>query len=312
MTGQYLDKNKINAGLVEHVDAFADAEFSAKPVKHYAADIRVGDTGSLSIKRDGRWHSFRDSKGGGDLIGLIMWHRNVEFREALEHGAAFLEGKEITGVSVTGAARGRGHDEEGEANIERALYHWQRGTDITGTLAEDYLIKTRRIPIIPEYARRKLRYVNKLWHHRTESHHPALIAKVQQPDSDFAGIFRIYLDPATKDKITDSPKMRLGSVEGAAIRLSRTAEEIIICEGVEDALTILAACPDKSVWCGIGGNMRSVVFPPQVKRIVIAADNDPAGEGHARALAHRLVSEGRTVSICRPTITKDFNDIAKG
>jgi DNA primase len=46
--------------------------------------------------------------------------------------------------------------------------------------------------------------------------------------------------------------------------------------------------------------MRAVVLPDGVREVLIAADNDPAGEQAARALARRLHSEGRSVRIAIP------------
>ncbi len=307
----FIDKDELKEGLLANIDSFVDNEFSGKTIKHYSSAIRVGTNGSLTINHDGMWYSHEDTTGGYDLIGLIMWHRECDFIEALEIGKEFLEGRENSSAKPKITPKVN-YEQKSKETIEYARMYWKNADDISGTLAEDYLLRIRNIKSISEYARRKLRFAKYIKHSPTGDYYPALIVKVQKPDGSFGGIFRIYLDPNGKGKIRDSPKMRLGSVEGSAIRFSPIANKIIICEGVEDALTILCACPDKAVWCGIGGNMSSVIFPPEIKHVTIAADNDPAGEQFAQKLAKRLANDGRKVSICKPSKFKDFNAIING
>jgi len=307
----FIDKDELKEGLLANIDSFVNNEFSGKTIKHYSSGIRVGTNGSLTVNHDGQWYSHEEMRGGADLIGLIMWHHECDFRKALEIGKEFLEGRPISSEK-TNTSNKINHEQKRKDILEYAWMYWKRAEDIYGTLAEDYLLRIRNIKSISDYARRKLRFLKHHKHSPTGEYYPALIVKVQKPDGSFGGIFRVYLDPNGKGKIRDSPKMRLGSVEGSVIRFSPIANKIIICEGVEDALTILCACPDKAVWCGIGGNMSSVIFPPEIKHVTIAADNDPAGEQFAQKLAKRLVNDGRKVSICKPSNFKDFNSIING
>ncbi len=46
--------------------------------------------------------------------------------------------------------------------------------------------------------------------------------------------------------------------------------------------------------------MKNVVFPPEVKVVIIAADNDKVGREAAEALGNRLASEGRIVRVAVP------------
>jgi putative DNA primase/helicase len=53
-------------------------------------------------------------------------------------------------------------------------------------------------------------------------------------------------------------------------------------------------------------------LPPIVRRIIIAADNDPNGVGQRNALAayDRWTAEGRSVRIVAPPVVgDDFNDV---
>jgi DNA primase len=51
--------------------------------------------------------------------------------------------------------------------------------------------------------------------------------------------------------------------------------------------------------------MAGVMLPPDVKEVVVAADNDRAGVEAAEALAHRVIFEGRKVWLAVPSSPGD-------
>ena len=55
--------------------------------------------------------------------------------------------------------------------------------------------------------------------------------------------------------------------------------------------------------------MCSVVPPPEVKTVIIAADGDEPGLKAAEEAAGRFCREGRKVKIARPPAGYDFNDL---
>ena len=59
------------------------------------------------------------------------------------------------------------------------------------------------------------------------------------------------------------------------------------------------------------GGIRQLLLPDEVQHIIIAADPDPVGIMAARAAARRWLAEGRRVSIARPPVGLDFNDMAR-
>ena len=69
-------------------------------------------------------------------------------------------------------------------------------------------------------------------------------------------------------------------------------------------------CP---VWSAVfAGGLKTTELPPDVRRIIIAADNDVSGAGQRNALAayDRWTAEGRSVRIKTPSdIGDDFNDV---
>ena len=59
--------------------------------------------------------------------------------------------------------------------------------------------------------------------------------------------------------------------------------------------------------------MGSVVLPPWVRNVIVAADNDAAGEIAARNAADIFALSGRKAKIIRPLAGfKDFNDQLRG
>jgi len=66
-------------------------------------------------------------------------------------------------------------------------------------------------------------------------------------------------------------------------------------------------------WSAVyAGGLLTLELPPEIRRIVIAADNDISGTGQRNALAayRRWTSEGRSVHIVMPPVAgDDFNDV---
>lgn len=106
------------------------------------------------------------------------------------------------------------------------------------------------------------------------------------------------------------------SMVGGAVRLHRLngGSELVIGEGIESSLSagIITGLP---CWAALdAGNLEKVEIPDQIKRIVIAADNDLSFTGQASAyiLAKRLKAAGKSVEVIIPEIQgEDFNDQIK-
>jgi hypothetical protein len=67
-------------------------------------------------------------------------------------------------------------------------------------------------------------------------------------------------------------------------------------------------------WSAVSaGNMeRALVLPSTIRKVIIAADRDTAGQRAASAAWRRWRAEGRDVLIATPNVDgEDFNDIAR-
>lgn len=155
-----------------------------------------------------------------------------------------------------------------------------------------------------------------------------MVAAILALDGHLVGVHRTWLALGAGGVWGKAPvrnaKMSLGSVAGAAVPISPgaagarlrdapPAEPIVVGEGIETCLSVAIACPDLRVLCAVSlANLGAVALPPQVRSVILAADNDEAPgarRGLARAIeAHRAA--GREVRVARSPIGKDFNDVA--
>jgi putative DNA primase/helicase len=154
--------------------------------------------------------------------------------------------------------------------------------------------------------------------HPDKSRHMGLVALVQDATGHPLGVHRTYLATDGRKARVEPVKASKGPIWGGAIRLTPAAREIIIGEGIETAASagLLLKLP---AWAAISaGNLAlGLTLPPEVERVIIAADNDGVNvHGHnpgieaAEAAARRWMAEGRKVRIVKPdTPGQDFNDV---
>ncbi len=94
------------------------------------------------------------------------------------------------------------------------------------------------------------------------------------------------------------------------MRLVPAEDELVLAEGIETGLSVLQAS-GKPVWaCLSTSGLKSVLLPPEVKTVTIAADGDDAGLKAAYAAAENWTKAGRTVRVAVPPDPgSDFNDM---
>lgn len=191
-----------------------------------------------------------------------------------------------------------------------ALAIWERAIPAAGTLAQAYL-EARGInpPFPPDMRFSRLPCGN-------SSPLPCLVAAVRDVTGTITGLQRIYLRSDGRGK-ADLPKAKLslGKVAGGAIRLGDldASGMVTVCEGPEDGLSLLEMLGG-TVWVAAGASMfPAMQFPPDIRSIVIGADNDEAGAKAADKAAKAFTSRGLAVRIIRPLEGfKDFNDELQG
>ena len=158
-----------------------------------------------------------------------------------------------------------------------------------------------------------------------------MVAVMSAPGIPFAAVHRTWLARDGRGKAPVTPNKKIWpSFTGAAIHLARgetglpaedavkrgMVDRLLICEGIEDGLSVALAAPELRVWAaGTLGNLAHVKIPDCCHEVIVAADND-WGKPQAEALLKRgieaLAAQRRPVRVARAAIGKDFNDQLRG
>jgi putative DNA primase/helicase len=134
---------------------------------------------------------------------------------------------------------------------------------------------------------------------------PIMVARVEG-EGGLLGLHLTILEPDGRGR-REKRLARGSKPRGGAIRLYplEAGQPLALAEGVETALAVREAT-GWPVWATIAAPfMKEVVVPGEVEEVLIAADHDKAGLEAAKALARRLLREGRRVRLAVPPGEKD-------
>lgn len=255
---------------------------------------------SFTIFDGGRRFQCFGCGAGGDVLDFLQQLHGVSLRDA----ADMLTGGNLPSVHIAPLPVDDGADRIAEA---KAI--WRAAEQAKGTLAETYLRSRGLHMRIPESIRfARLSYGTK------GSEYPVLIACIASADNKLIGIQRTYLSSDGIGKAAvPKPKLSLGRVSGGAIRLTPCAASLIVCEGLEDGLTLRQEL-GRAVWVAAGASMLpNMVFPAGVRSVAIGGDNDNAGRASARKAAETFAHRGIESRVFFPVDAKDFNaELMKG
>ncbi|MEW6627464.1 MAG: toprim domain-containing protein [Pseudomonadota bacterium] len=187
-----------------------------------------------------------------------------------------------------------------------ALRLWKASQPIADSPAADYLAARGLPPPYPRCLRYNPRTIVGAGDHRR--YFPAMIAAVEN-DLGVVAVQRTCLDPADiLHKPLPKPKIALGLLGNAAIRLAQADEELGLAEGIEDALSATA-------WFGtptwaLGGVERLglVAIPERVKRIIVYGDRGAAAAAMLKKAHPHLTANGRELVLRLPERHADWND----
>jgi putative DNA primase/helicase len=199
--------------------------------------------------------------------------------------------------------------EEDEERTRNALAIFEEAVRADGTLVETYLA-SRGLHAPPPNV---LRFHNGL-KHRSGGICPAMVAQVTRGhDGVPLAIHRTFLarDGAGKAPLEPS-KMMLGPCRGGAVRLADPGDTLMVGEGIETCLAAMLATGHPA-WAALSTTgLRTLDLPDDVRKVIVLADGDDAGEGAATHAASRWRRQGRRVHIARPPRGFDFNDVLCG
>jgi DNA primase len=307
---QRADFDQLNASLLpELARLVADWLPSGrlKGIEWTALNPRRHDQprGSFRVNiRTGRWADFATGERGGDPVSLYAYlftdgRQGVAARQ-LDCGANPVMHRSPSKPANPSLDTAR------RIALARLIYCAARPI---GGAAETYLLGRglRPSPAWGSLRAAMLRYPD-------AGEHPTLVAPVLSSSGAVEGIRRTFLTSDGRKLSVADPKLSLGSVRGGAIRLGEPDDELIICEGLEDGLSLMQELPGAIVWAAPGaGMLASMQMPASVSRVVIGADNDAPGRAAAVRAGERFASEGRNVRIMRPDPPfKDWNDQLRG
>jgi hypothetical protein len=283
-------------------------EVARRGIKLVGRGERVGpcpvcggrDRFSINIKKQ-IWNC-RGCAKGGDVVDLVQHLDGVDFKSAV----ATLGGDERKPIAPVKPTVNH-EKEDDQEKTERALKIWDEASEVSGTLAEQYL---RRRHLELPHDDHALRFYSPCPF--AGSAYPALIALFRDVLTDQPkAIHRIALGPGG---ILIAKRM-LGRVAGAAVKIdcdTDVGQGLVIGEGVE---TCLAArmLGLKPCWAlGSAGAIRSFPLLGGIDCLTILIDNDGpdrngrrAGPDAAAECSVRWSAAGREVRRVLPRRTGD-------
>ena len=261
------------------------------------------------VEDEGFFHCF-GCGAHGDAIGFVMRADNVDFRTAVARLAAVA----AAGPLRVERALPSDHQvavelrEKEERNRRIAWRLWDHAKEARGTPVEKYL-RRRCLSLPPSPV---LRFAPRCFNREIDDDRlPAMLARVNGPDGEFLAVHRTWLTPDGRKAELRDPKMSLGPIRGGAVRLAPASAVLAIAEGIENALTAIAA--GYAAWSAVSaGGIPNVMLPRLVEEVVVVADNDANGVGQRAAQrgAERWRAERRRVRIALTTCEgEDLNDM---
>ena len=181
---------------------------------------------------------------------------------------------------------------------------------ITGSVVETYLRK-RGITALPETANLRFHpccYYRPNEHGPTETW-PAMIAAVTNLNGKLTGAHRTWLDPSGNGKAPiTTPRRAMGELLGHAVRFGVAQDVMAAGEGIETMLSLRLALPRLPMAAALSAvHLSALLFGPQLRRLYIARDADPAGGAAHDNLAERAALAGIETITLSP-VQGDFND----
>ena len=283
-------------------------------------DFKTGDglrfsNGSLHVStrgpHKGKWRDFKNDDRG-DMLDLIQRQCRLEFKSACAWARNWLneDDRPAPAPSDDKAKNNAEHEAQQRRKRQWALKRFDEAAPIEGTLGEQYLRDARAINWRGEWPT-DMRFHPALRHNGEVF--PGIVTAWRNPfDNEVISIHRTFLE---RDGSRALMKASLGSNKGGVLKLSDDAEvttRLAVCEGVEDAMTLIAEGLGPAWAMGDAGHLAAFPVLPGIELLEIYADADEAGAKAGRSCANRWLKAGVETEIWLPSgNAKDVNDIAR-
>ena len=100
----------------------------------------------------------------------------------------------------------------------------------------------------------------------------------------------------------------MGDLLGHAVRFGVAGDVMAAGEGIETMLSLRMALPTMPMVAALSAaHLSAILFPDALRRLYIARDNDPAGDGAMATLIERANAAGIEAIVVSPTLG-DFNE----
>ncbi len=100
----------------------------------------------------------------------------------------------------------------------------------------------------------------------------------------------------------------MGNLLGNAVRFGVCGNVLAAGEGIETMLSLRSAMPRMPMAAALSAaHLSALLFPPGLRRLYIARDNDPAGDGAVATLRDRALQAGIEAVSLSPQLG-DFNE----
>ena len=275
-----------------------------------AQQLRFGSKGSIAVEiagtDKGRWFDHEEGLGGAGLE-LIRHHLHLDDNAARNWARAWLGESDTAPRPTTAPHRAQTQPKAPTAQdrAKKVAEIVRRTETLVSTPVLAYL-RRRGITATPPDC---IRYRQHAW-----GRFGAMVALATNDAGKVLAIQQVYLtadgQKAPLEVVKRTNKAVDGWAERAAVRLPGR-EPLVLCEGVETALSVWQATGQETWAClGISNIGRAPV--PDKSTVIIARDGDLPGskaEGQIGRAAASLVRRGMTVMIATPPEEQDFNDV---
>lgn len=285
---------------------------------HYwmVGDVRNAPGRSLYVRlvpgadggAPGKW---TDAASGdhGDLLDVIAAScGHAAFRETLEEARRFLS---LPPPPAPPRNPAPAKASTGSPEAARRLLAATR--PLRASLAEAYLAGRSITDLRPDYP---LHFHPRCFYRASSGDAPggrpawpAMIAAVTDLAGAVTGVHRTWLDRETNDKAPVAcPRRAMGNLLGNGVRFGVSGPVMAAGEGIETILSLRQVMPALPLIAGLSGaHLAAIAFPPALKRLYVARDDDPAGDAALAALGERASERGIDVRLLEPR-HGDFND----
>ena len=161
---------------------------------------------------------------------------------------------------------------------------------------------------------------------------PAVLSAMRAPTGQVTAVHCTFLDPLGPRKLPvggdENAKMMFGEAKGSMIRISHGPEgeppetavvphPLVLCEGVEDGLSLALAIPEARVWAAgsLSAMASAPVWLPCVSAVIVSQDNDwhsKTAQAQFEAVIEQLAQARKPITTIASHMGKDFNDLIKG